>query len=89
MNKMILVEQSVFNNLLKFVFKANKKLDDLLEMPEYNKDWLTVKEVEVVFGLSRKMLMPYKKRGVKFNQKTKNGKILIKKSELEKLIVKK
>lgn len=89
MNKMILVEQKVFNNLLKFVFKANKKLDDLIEMPEYNKDWLTVKEVYDVFGLSRKMLQGYKKRGLKFNQKIINGKILIKRSELEKLIVKK
>lgn len=89
MEKMILVEQRVYSSLLKFVFKANKKLDYLMEMPEYNKDWLTVKEIETQFSLSRKMLEGYKKRGLKFNQKNPNGKILIRRSDLEKLITKK
>jgi hypothetical protein len=89
MKKMILVDQRVYNNLLKFVFKANKKLDYLMEMPEYNKDWLTIKEVETQFSLSRKMLEGYKKQGLKFSQKKPNGKILIRKSDLEKFITKK
>lgn len=89
MKKMILVEQRVFSNLVKLVCKVNKKLDYLMEMPEYNKDWLTIKEVETQFSLSRKMLEGYKKRGLKFNQKTPNGKILIRKSDLEKFIIKK
>ena len=49
MEKMILVEQRVISKLVKLVCKVNKKLDYLMEMPEYSKDWLTVKEVETHF----------------------------------------
>ena len=89
MEKMILVEQRVFSKLVKLACKVNKKLDYLMEMPEYNKDWLTVKEVEKHFSLSRKMLEGFKKQGLKFSQKKPNGKILIRKSDLEKFITKK
>lgn len=89
MSKMIMIDQRVISTLLKQIIKINKRLTDLSERPEYNKDYLSISDIETEFGLSRKIIDGYRKKGLKYTQKTPNGKILIMRSDLEKFIAKK
>lgn len=89
MSKMIMVEKRVYSNLVKLAIETRKVLKDLSNRPEYNKEWLSISDIETEFGLSRKIIDGFRKKGLKSNQKTANGKILIRRSDLEKFIVKK
>jgi len=85
----ILIEKRVYSNLVKLAIRTNKLLTEFSERPEYNKEWLSISDIETEFGLSRKIIDGFRKKGLKSNQKTANGKILIRRSDLEKFIIKK
>lgn len=53
-----------------------------------NKEMLTVKEVEEMYGISRSTIDRYRKQGLKANQPTRNGKVYISVSELQKFLKK-
>lgn len=89
MNTKILVERRAYSKLVKFVIETRKLLVEYSNRPEFNKEWLSISDIETEFGLSRKIIDGYRKRGLKSNQKKTNGKILIRRSELEKFITKK
>ena len=84
-----MVEKRVYSNLVKFVIETRKLLLDISERTEFNKEWLSISDIEIEFGLSRKVIDSFRKKGLKSNQKTANGKILIRRSELEKFLTKK
>lgn len=86
---MIMIDDKVYSNLVKLAIRTNKLLTEFSERPEFNKDWLSISDIETEYGLSRKIIDGYRKKGLKSNQKKANGKILIRKSDLEKFIVKK
>ena len=96
MSKMIMIHERVLSTLLKELIKTKKSLieiektlKDLSNRPEYNKDWLSISDIETQFGLSRKIIDGLRKKGLKSTQKTPNGKILIRRRDLEKFIIKK
>lgn len=89
METKILIEKRVYSNLVKLAIRTNKLLTEFSERPEYNKEWLSISDIETEFGLSRKIIDGFRKKGLKSNQKTANGKILIRRSDLEKFIIKK
>jgi len=89
MNTKIMVERRVYSNLIKFVIETRKMLADYSERPEFKKEWLSISDIEIEFGLSRKIIDGFRKKGLKANQKIANGKILIRRIELEKYIIKK
>ncbi|OWP84701.1 hypothetical protein BWK59_04040 [Flavobacterium davisii] len=88
MNTKIEIERRVYSNLVKTVIQTKKLLMELSNRPEFNKEWMTISDVEVEFGLSRKIIDGFRKKGLKTNQTTRNGKILIRRSELEKYLTK-
>lgn len=89
MNTKIMVERRVYSNLVKFVIETRKLLLDISERPEFAKEWLSVKNLETEFGITRKVYEGYRKNGLKVIQKKQNGGILIRRSELEKFLTKK
>jgi hypothetical protein len=89
MSTKILIDKRVYSNLVKCVIETRKLLLDLSNRSEFNKEWLSISDIESEFGLSRKMIDGYRKKGLKINQKNPNGKILIRRSELEKFLLKK
>lgn len=89
MNTKIEIERRVYSNLVKTVIQTKKLLMELSNRPEFNKEWMTISDVEVEFGLSRKIIDGFRRKGLNTNQKTRNGKILIRRSELEKFLTKK
>ncbi len=89
MNTKIEIERRVYSNLVKTVILTKKLLMELSNRPEFNKEWMTISDVEVEFGMSRKIIDGFRKKGLKTNQTTRNGKILIRRSELEKFLTKK
>ncbi len=88
MNTKIEIERRVYSNLVKTVIQTKKLLMELSNRPEFNKEWMTISDVEVEFGMSRKIIDGFRKKGLKTNQTTRNGKILIRRSELEKFLTK-
>ncbi len=84
-----MVEKRVYSNLVKFVIETRKLLLDISERTEFTKEWLSVKDLETEFGITRKVFDGYKKNGLKIVQKKRNGGILIERSELEKFLTKK
>ncbi|WP_163409010.1 hypothetical protein [Flavobacterium ajazii] len=89
MSTKILIDKSVYSNLVKCVFETRRLLLDLSNRTEFNKEWLSISDIETEFRLSRKIIDGYRKKGLKTNQKNRNGKILIRRSELEKFLLKK
>lgn len=89
MKSKILIERRVYSNLVKTVIQTKKLLMELSNRPEFNKEWMTVKDLETEFGITRKVFDGYRKKGLKVIQKTQNGGILIRRSELEKFLTKK
>lgn len=89
MERKIIIEKRTYSNLVKLAIQTRKLLIELSERPEYNKEWLSITEVESEFGLTRKIIGGYRARGLKVNQKKVGGKILIKRTDLEKFILKK
>jgi len=89
MNTKIMVDRREYSNLIKLTVDTRKLLLELSNRPEFNKEWLSISDIESEFGLSRKIIDGYRRKGLKSNQKIANGKILIKRSELEKYIIKK
>ena len=79
--------------LAKFVIAENKKLkkrikkieEILFEMSNF-REVLTPKEIELEYGISRKTLSRYRNEGLKFIQPKRNGKILVKRTEIEKFL---
>ena len=79
--------------LAKYVILENKKLNKriknlekiILEINSF-KDVLTPKEIELEYGFSRKTLDRYRLDGLKVIQPKRNGKILIKRTEIEKFL---
>ena len=102
MSKKIMIER-VLSTVLKELIKTKKSdieiqkslieiqetLKDLTERPQYNKQCLSISDIETEFGLSRKVIDGFRKKGLKFYQNIPNGKILIQRSVLEKFIIKK
>lgn len=89
MNTKIMVERRVYSNLVKFVIETRKLLLDISERPEFAIQWLSVKDLEIEFGITRKVFDGYRKKGLKVIQKKQNGGILIRRCELEKFLTKK
>jgi hypothetical protein len=89
MSTTIIVDKKVYSNLVKLVIETRKLLTGLSDRPEYNKEWLSISDVENEYGISRKIIDGFRKKGLKDNQKIANGKILIRRSELEKFLTKK
>lgn len=89
MNTKIIVEKRVYSNLVKLAIETRKLLMDISERPEFNKEWLSINDIETEFKLSRKIIDSFRRKGLKFHQKVPNGKILIRRSELEKYMEKK
>lgn len=89
MSTTIIVDKKVYSNLVKLVIETRKLLTDLSDRPEFNKEWLSISDVENEYGISRKIIDGFRKKGLKDNQKVANGKILIRRSELEKYLTKK
>ena len=89
MNTKIMVEKRVYSNLVKFVIETRKLLLDISERPEFAIEWLSVKDLETEFKITRKVFEGYRKNGLKVIQKKQNGGILIRRSELEKFLTKK
>lgn len=79
--------------LMKYVVKENQKLKKrlkylekiLIEKSDF-KEVLTPKEIELEFGISRKTLSRYRSEGLKILQPKRNGKILVKRIEIEKFL---
>ena len=79
--------------LAKFVIAENKKLkkrikkieEILFEMSNF-REVLTPKEIELEYGISRKTLSRYRSEGLKLIQPKRNGKILEKRTEIEKFL---
>ena len=79
--------------LAKFVIAENKKLkkrikkieEILFEMSNF-REVLTPKEIELEYGISRKTLSRYRSEGLKLIQPKRNGKILVKRTEIEKFL---
>ena len=77
--------------LAKFVIAENKKLkkrikkieEILFELSNF-REVLTPKEIELEYGISRKTLSRYRSEGLKLIQPKRNGKILVKRTEIEK-----
>jgi len=84
-----MVERRAYSNLVKLAIETRKLLLDYSDRPEFKKDWRSISDIEAEFGLSRKIIDTFRKKGLKSNQKNVNGKILIKRDDLEKFIVKK
>jgi len=84
-----MIERRAYSNLVKLTIQTRKLLLDYSDRPEFKKDWLSISDIETEFGLSRKIIDCYRKKGLKTNQKNVNGKILIKREDLEKFILKK
>lgn len=96
MKTKILVEKRVYGNLIKLAFETRKMLRELsekleidIQKPEFEKEWLSIKEIETEFGLSRKRIMKFEKEGLKLIRKTRNGGIIIRRTELIKFLTKK
>ena len=89
MSTTIIVDKKIYSNLVKLVIETRKLLTDLSDRPEFNKEWLSISDVENEYGISRKIIDGFRKKGLKDNQKIANGKILIRRSELEKFLTKK
>lgn len=79
--------------LAKFVIAENKKLkkrikkieEILFELSNF-REVLTPKEIELEYGISRKTLSRYRSEGLKLIQPKRNGKILAKRTEIEKFL---
>lgn len=96
MENQILINRSVYSNLVKIVISTNKLLKKLeertntdIQKPNFEKEWLSIEEVSNEFGLSRKIVMGYEKKGMKIIRKKVNGRIIIRRSELVKFLTKK
>lgn len=89
MGSKIIIEKRTYSNLVKLVIETRKLLLELSERPEFNKEWMSITDVESEFGLTRKVIGGYRDRGLKVNQKKVGGKILIRRNDLEKFILKK
>lgn len=89
MNTTIVIEKRAYSNLVKLAIETRKLVLELSDRPEFNKEWLSISDIETEFGLSRKIIDGYRKKGLKSNQKSVNGKILIRRTDLEKFIQKK
>lgn len=83
------VSAKVLGAVLKSNLQLKKLIAELLERPEYNKDWLTVKDLKDEYGISEKIFRSYRDKGLKVTQKVANGKRLVKRSEIEKFLMKK
>ncbi|WP_028122348.1 helix-turn-helix transcriptional regulator [Epilithonimonas tenax] len=68
--------------------KLKNRIIKLEKVLVENKEILTVKEVEEKYGISRSTIDRYRKKGLKTNQPTKNGKVYINVSELQKFLKK-
>ena len=96
MKTKILVEKRVYGNLIKLAFETRKMLRELsekleidIQKPEFEKEWLSIKDIEAEFGLSRKKIMKFEKEGLELIRKTRNGGIIIRRTELIKFLTKK
>ena len=89
MSEKILIEKRVYSNLVKLVIETRKLLSEISERPELNREWLSMNDIETEYKLSRKIIDSYRGKGLKYHQKVPNGKILVRKSELDKFIAKK
>ena len=96
MKTKILVEKRVYGNLIKLAFETRKMLRELsekleidIQKPEFEKEWLSIKEIEAEFGLSRKKNMNFEKEGLELIRKTRNGSIIIRRTKLIKFLTKK
>ena len=89
MSTKIMVEKRVYSNLVKLAIQTRKLLMDISERPEFNKEWLSINDIETEYKLSRKIIDSFRRKGLKFHQKVPNGKILVKRRELEKYLEKK
>lgn len=88
MDKKIEVNEKVLGALLKSHLKLEKLVFELLKRPEYNKDWLTPKEVKEEFGIGEKEFRKFKSMGLEVIQKGANCARRVQRSELERFLLK-
>lgn len=86
MENQILINRSVYSNLVKTIIRTKKLIERLEDRPKIDKEWLSIEEVTKEYNLSRKVINSYRNKGLKVSQKIANGKILISRNELEKFI---
>ena len=78
----------VLGAVLKTNLELKKLLAELLERPDFNKNWLTAKDLKDEFGISEKLLTSYRLKGLKVIQKVPNGKRFVTRSELDRFLLK-
>ncbi|MFD2601762.1 hypothetical protein [Flavobacterium suzhouense] len=95
-NTGVYVNAKVLSAVLKTNLRVEKSnaelkelLSELIDRPGLAKENLTVKQVSDEYGISRKQLDGFRKKGLKVIQKTPNGTIWVKRSELDKFLIKK
>lgn len=86
MKNQILINRSVYSNLVKTIILTKKLLERIEDRQNIDKEWLTIEEVTKEYNLSRKVINSYRNKGLKVSQKIANGKILVSRNELEKFI---
>lgn len=96
MENQILINRNVYSNLVKTIILTKKLLKKLeektntnIQKPDFEKEWLTIKEIDDEFKISRKRIMKFEKDGLKVIRKVRGGGIIIRRSELVKFLTKK
>lgn len=87
--KKITVSAKVLGAVLKSNLELRKLLAELLERPGLAKEHLTVRELMKEYSISRKVFDGFRKKGLKVIQKSPNGTIWVKRSEIDKFLTKK
>lgn len=88
MDEKIEVNKKVLGALLKSHLKLQKLVAELLERPEYNKDWLSAKDLEEEFGIREKEFRKFRSMGLNVIQKGANCTRRVQRSELERFLLK-
>lgn len=88
-DKKIEVSAKVLGAVLKSNLELRKLVAELLERPGLAKEHLTVRELMKEYGISRKVFDGFRKKGLKVIQKSPNGTIWVKRSEIDKFLMKK
>jgi len=78
-----MIEKNEIKKLKIYTLKQLYKMRQEMRELKKKRDWLSVKEVETEFVISRKTIDRMREKGLKVSQPKRNGKILINRNELE------
>lgn len=70
------------------IYTINKlrQIEQLAKEKQHPKSWLTVKEIQEQFDISRKTFDRLREKGLKVSQVKRNGKILVERNEIINLL---